>query len=107
MGDETVINSETDKPLRHSNDNESLYALAKELYFKKVKVENYRDNFLSELTKRNVIDKRSDGFHCCYCDKFLTKEIAFVGMDEVIFPKKNESELWIVNSHYDGCRGWD
>jgi hypothetical protein len=85
----------------------ALSDLAKEIYFKDVLVEKYRDNFLSELQKRKVIDKRESGFHCCYCSKISEKETAFVQMDRVIFPKNNELELWLVNSHYDGCRGWD
>jgi hypothetical protein len=85
----------------------ALSDLAKEIYFKDVLVDKYRDNFLLELQKRKVIDKRKNGFHCCYCSKISEKETAFVQMDRVIFPKNNELELWLVNSHYDGCRGWD
>jgi hypothetical protein len=41
----------------------ALSDLAKEIYFKDVLVEKYRHNFLSELQKRKVIDKRENGFH--------------------------------------------
>lgn len=85
----------------------ALSDLAKEIYFKDVLVDKYRDNFVLELQKRKVIDKRESGFHCCYCSKISEKKTAFVQMDRVIFPKNNELELWLVNSHYDGCRGWD
>jgi len=66
----------------------ALSDLAKEIYFKDVLVDKYRDNFLLELQKRKVIDKRENGFHCCYCSKISEKETAFVQMDRVIFPKK-------------------
>jgi hypothetical protein len=85
----------------------ALSDLAKDIYFKDVLNEKYRDNFLSELQKRKVIDKRENGFYCCYCAKISEKETAFVQMDRVIFPKNNQLELWLVNSHYDGCSGWD
>ena len=81
--------------------------LAKELYFKDVLVEEYRNNFLSELEKRVVIDKRKEGYRCSYCSKVNKSEVAFAQKNKVIFPKNNKNEVWLVNSHYDGCRGWD
>jgi hypothetical protein len=81
--------------------------LAKEFYFRDVLREDWRNNFLIELQKRNVTDKRSNGYHCLYCQKFSEKEIAFPEIDRAVFPKKNNEEIWIVNSHYDGCQGWD
>lgn len=80
--------------------------LAKELYFKEVQNKEWRDSFLEKLSKREVIDKRDQGFCCSYCGRF-GKELAFSSRDKTIFPKGNSDELWIVNSHYDGCRGWD
>jgi hypothetical protein len=85
----------------------ALSVLAKELYFKDVLVEKYRENFTLELSKRKVIDKRNEGYHCCHCSKISKNETAFTQKDRVIFPKNNNDELWLVNSHYDGCRGWD
>jgi hypothetical protein len=84
-----------------------LSKLAKSLYFKEVTVDKYRLNFLRELNKRTVVDKRLEGFHCCHCAKLSKQEVAFSQTNRIIFPFGNKEELWIVNSHYDGCRGWD
>lgn len=87
--------------------NSNLTQLAKDCYFREVTFDKFRENFLSELQKRNVIDKREDGFYCSQCSKISKNQSAFVQRDRVVFPKKNDLELWIVNSHYDGCTGWD
>ncbi len=84
-----------------------LKELAKEFYFREVSELKSRDNFINELQKRTVIDKRKDGYYCSYCGKFKETEMAFVRKDLVIFPKNNNTELWLVHSHYDGCMGWD
>lgn len=86
---------------------DNLKDVAKELYFKDVTVKEYRDNFLKELANREVVDKRSQGYCCSYCGNITQKEIAFSEKNRTIFPKYSKNELWIVNSHYDGCRGWD
>jgi hypothetical protein len=91
----------------HTGTMNNLSETAKEFYFKKVSVEKYRENFLLELEKRTVIDKRDLGYFCSYCGKFAEKHQAFEALDQVIFPKGNNTELWLVNTHYDGCRGWD
>lgn len=87
--------------------NHNLISLAKEFYYREVKAERYRNNFIQELEKRKVIDKRELGFYCSHCGKFSINEMAFTRKDKVIFPKNNKTELWLVNSHYDGCMGWD
>lgn len=84
----------------------ALKELARKYYFNDVKVEKWRDNFLNELNKRTVIDKRDIGFYCCHCQKF-GKEMAFSQKNKVIFPADKSDEIWIVNTHYEGCRGWD
>ena len=86
---------------------QALKELAKELYFGHVKVEKYRENFLKELTNRDVVDKREGGYYCSMCSKFSKMQQMPSGKDYVIFPQKAPNEIWIVNSHYDGCRGWD
>jgi hypothetical protein len=68
-----------------------------------------------------VIDKRSEGFYCIYCQRFSKS----VEMDErglwnsakdgstLIYKKDHSSlyptikEVWRVFLHYDGCRGWE
>jgi len=80
--------------------------LAKELYFNNVANNEFRKNFVNQLNTHSVLDKRNEGYYCCYCSKFTTKEIAFSKKDYVIFSKK-PNEIWIINEHYDGCRGWD
>lgn len=84
-----------------------LKELAKCLFFNTVTYEKYREDFLIELNKRTVIDKRSDGFYCSSCGKFSNFEQLPLRSDSVAFPKNNDNELWIVNAHYDGCCGWD
>jgi hypothetical protein len=80
---------------------------AKDIYFNDILVEKYRDNFLLELDKRIVVDKRDEGYRCGYCGKFNKKPIAYPSKNTVIFPKENNNQIWILNNHYDGCRGWD
>jgi len=87
--------------------NDNLRELAKNNFFKQVTVEKYRESFLQKLSIRTVIDKRNQGFYCLYCGKFSKMQQMPSGKDRVIFPNNNNSEIWIVNSHYDGCRGWD
>lgn len=81
--------------------------LAKELYFKEVSNQKYRENFLNELRTRIVVDRRPDGFCCSTCGKISPSAQAFEHYNRVIFPRGNKHELWLVNSHYDGCYGWD
>lgn len=86
---------------------EALKELAKKLYFENVKGLEWRNNFLSRLSTCTVFDKRNDGFYCCQCKKISKKDTAFTQLDNVIFPSLHNGEIWIVNEHYDGCRGWD
>jgi len=81
-----------------------LKVLAKELYFANVSAENFRENFVEKLNTHKVVDKRNQGFWCSYCKTFAKKADAFVKKDWVIF---RANQIWIVNAHYDGCRGWD
>lgn len=85
---------------------EELKEEARRLYFITVANLKYRDNFVKELEKRTVIDKRRDGFTCSYCGHTLERPLMMPQMNRAIFPK-NETEIWLVNTHYDGCRGWD
>ena len=79
--------------------------IAIDFYFRDVKADKYRNNFTNELRKRTVVDKRSEGYYCCQCGK-LSPENAFPQIDRSIFPK-NDTEIWIANTHYYGCKGWD
>ena len=86
---------------------QALKELAKELYFSQVTVEIYRDSFLEHLDKKTVVDKREEGFYCSMCGKFSKMQQMPSGKDCIIFPHRTSDEMWIVNYHYDGCRGWD
>ena len=78
---------------------------AKTVYFQDVKNESMRKNFVENLQKMPVIDKRDCGFFCSYCECFL-KDMQMGNAEErVIFI--GEDEMWIIKPHYDGCRGWD
>lgn len=83
---------------------DELKELAKELYFSDVKNEDWRKKFLWSLKTTNVVDKRGMGFYCYYCKAFDQKEVAFACKEKVIF---ENNEIWILNTHYNGCRGWD
>ena len=84
-----------------------LKQLARQSYFNEMKIEKYRDVFLLELEKRVIVDKREEGFFCYSCNTFSKVQQMPLGMNRCIYPKDNDNEFWIVNSHYDGCRGWD
>lgn len=86
-----------------------LNTIAREIYFSRVKAEQYRTNFLNQLSHRIVVDKRMSGYYCSYCGKFKDTQMMSFSRDtpSVIFPNSNKNEIWIVNGHYDGCRGWD
>lgn len=90
-----------------------LQELAKELYFKDVLAETFRQSFLERLKAGiPVFDLREKGYYCSYCKKFATKSTAFGSENKVIFVNndafyKNKQQIWIINSHYDGCRGWE
>ena len=86
---------------------EELKEFASSIYLKEVKVESWRENFINELEKRILVDKRGEGYHCHNCSKISKNAQAFMQTDRVIFPKGNKDELWLVNSHYDVCAGWD
>ena len=86
---------------------DSLKDLARELYFESITNTEYRNNFLKELEKRTVVNKRDLGFYCSYCKDFSKEPIAFALNDRIIYPQGINDEFWIVNVHYDGCRGWD
>lgn len=62
---------------------------------------------------KEVIDKTSEGYYCVQCNKFLEDALMLSGDNpKVIWPhdkrqQRIQGEIWIVNEHYDGCRGWD
>lgn len=83
---------------------------AKRLYFKNVKAEQFRQNFLKQLEKLSVADKRNEGYWCTYCKKFSKKPVAFPNKNEVIFLNDDlgkAKQIFIVHGHYDECRGWN
>lgn len=84
----------------------TLKQLAKEFYLDKVKVEAWRENFLKALETKQVVDKRDLGYYCYYCKQFNTKKEMGGATNDVI-NKRDVDEIWIVNTHYDGCKGWD
>jgi hypothetical protein len=86
---------------------ETIKDVARELYFNFISNTEYRNKFVKELEERTVIDKRDLGFYCGYCGNFSKEAIAFSDTDRVIYPKGITHEFWIVNVHYDGCRGWE
>jgi hypothetical protein len=49
------------------------------------------------------IDKTNEGYYCIDCGKF-SKECK-MGFGRIWVHKNNE--MWYVNNHYCGCRGWD
>jgi len=80
---------------------------AEKIYFEQVKNPEWQDKFTIELQKREVVDKRGRGYYCTLCNKFSNKGDSFVCENSVIFPNRNREEIWILHTHYDGCRGWD
>jgi hypothetical protein len=80
---------------------------AKKLFFGSVKNEKYRDNFIKKLETYKVVDKREEGFYCSYCKSTNKTPSAYSSTNKVIFPLQVENEIWIINQHYDGCRGWN
>lgn len=90
-----------------------LQELAIELYNKSVLVPQYREWFLESIKAGvPVFDMRDKGFYCHYCAQFATKEIGFADTDKAIYINAGTitdlpKQIWIVNTHYDGCRGWE
>lgn len=79
----------------------------KAVFFNQVKLESARHNFLKELEIREPVDKTGLGYYCTYCQRFSGDGRLIEGDPRVIFPSNVGDELWLVNPHYDGCRGWD
>lgn len=88
-------------------DHVNLKLQAKEYYFQGLEVEEWKQNFLEKLATHEVYDKRDKGYYCCYCGTISEKPIAFASENKTIFPRRDKNHIWIVNEHYDGCRGWD
>lgn len=90
-----------------------LQELAIKLYNKEVLVPEWRENFLKNLNDGvPVFDMRKEGHYCSYCKKVSDEAVAFGANDKVIFVNNGIldtglKQIWIVNSHYDGCRGWE
>lgn len=80
---------------------------AKEIYFSEVKVPEWRESFEKRLATYKLFDKRDEGYYCMYCGDIKKTPEAFYHKNKVVFPTRHNNEIWIVNSHYDGCRGWD
>lgn len=97
------------------SDTEALKAEATKLYFDTVKLEDARKNFTKLVEELPIEDHRHDGFYCGECKKFAKHAQMKLGDSAVIFKYDNElnshlggpSAIWIVNRHYDGCRGWE
>lgn len=88
------------------NTQSQLKDLAKELYFKKVLVPEWRDNFIEKLATHEVVDNLHV-YHCPYCSRVSYQPVAFEELNVAIFPKSVKNQIWLTNAHYDGCRGWD
>jgi hypothetical protein len=90
-----------------------LQTLAVELYNKFVTAPQYQQSFLESVKSGvSVFDMRKNGFYCSYCGEFAEKETSFATLDKVIFIYNGmfspfPKQIWIVNTHYDGCRGWE
>ena len=85
---------------------------AKQIYFGDVKNATYQENFEAAVEKLPVVDKREEGFYCSECRDFTkTKQMgwgvkAIYKFEQELSLRKAKA-IWIVQSHYDGCRGWD
>jgi hypothetical protein len=90
-----------------------LQLLAKDIYLAEVLADTYRQSFIKKLKEGvPVFDLRKEGYYCSYCKSFSKKSTAFGVEDKVIFVNndtfdKGKQQIWIINSHYDGCRGWE
>ncbi len=86
-----------------------LQELAKKLYFDKVLSGKFRNNFLDKLPVSKVIDKSTEGHYCASCGKIIETPVAYSTESTVVFPRDYEEtkEIWIIKTHYDGCRGWE
>jgi hypothetical protein len=102
-----VSEQELESIIKDLNSQTELKKLAQELYFDSVKVEDWRKDFIDKLETHEVVDKRPEGYYCTYDKKFSDKPVAFQQDNKVIFPSHALNQIWIVNKHYDGCRGWD
>lgn len=87
-------------------DQKELTKLALNLYKKEVEISDCVNKFDAALKVRTVVDKRTEGYYCGSCQKFSKTQQMPLRNDRAIYPN-NSTEIWIVNSHYDGCCGWD
>jgi len=60
-----------------------------------------------EECKFKFIDNTHKGYYCLDCGKFSEKCIMAWGVKYVHPHGAESNEVWLVATHYDGCRGWD
>ena len=90
-----------------------LQKLAIEIYTNSVKVPEWREKFIKDINSgTEVIDKRNEGHYCSYCKRFAKNTVAFDKKHIVIYVNngffdKGPKQIWLIHSHYDGCRGWE
>jgi len=85
---------------------ESLKKLAKECYFAEVRVESWREQFLKDLERVPIIDRRNLGWYCIYCKAFTKKHSPHKQEIGIVFEKDVNDKvisICIVNKCYDDC----
>ncbi len=82
-----------------------LIPLVKTGYTEKPISTNWED-IVNKLPMLKVIDNRDKGYYCTQCSKFSKKPMMEFGQD-IATLNNNFDIRQIVNSHYDGCKGWD
>lgn len=85
---------------------QNLKQLAKELFLREKSSPEHEAKILAKIEKCEIVDKRHEGWFC-YCQKFCRTEMMTPKKDTLGFPKAHKDQIWLVNSHYDGCQGWD